>query len=263
MLQLIYKLLIGNDNMRIIKKIVSFFIVSFLSLSFIGAMISEDNVEEAISPKTEIETNVSNYLNSKIDDSDKIIDNTINISISDIETTGQPYNEVEQLFKDKGFTNVKVLPKEVDDLKSFDEGSVINVSINDSDLNDIIEFDENSKFNTDAEIIVYYSVLKKIEDKTNNVKQTSTNVDTVEINEIEQYDYIEDTQEYSYEESYQEVEHYEVYESYEYNDWLVWIPVHGGTKYHSKSSCSNMKDPIQVTIEEAEAWGFTPCKKCY
>jgi hypothetical protein len=33
----------------------------------------------------------------------------------------------------------------------------------------------------------------------------------------------------------------------ETDDNLVWIPVNGGTKYHSKSSCSKMKYPIQVT----------------
>lgn len=43
---------------------------------------------------------------------------------------------------------------------------------------------------------------------------------------------------------------------------MVWIPTNGGTKYHSRSSCSKMKDPIQVTLEEAQALGFTPCKKC-
>ena len=26
---------------------------------------------------------------------------------------------------------------------------------------------------------------------------------------------------------------------------LVWVPVNGGKKYHCKSSCSNMKDPMQ------------------
>lgn len=33
---------------------------------------------------------------------------------------------------------------------------------------------------------------------------------------------------------------------------LVWVPVNGGTKYHSNSGCSKMKDPIQVTKETAE-----------
>lgn len=44
---------------------------------------------------------------------------------------------------------------------------------------------------------------------------------------------------------------------------LVWVPTHGGTKYHITSSCSGMKDPIQMTQEQAEANGYTPCKRCY
>ncbi len=44
---------------------------------------------------------------------------------------------------------------------------------------------------------------------------------------------------------------------------LVWVPVHGGTKYHSDPGCSNMKDPRQVTQQQAMAEGFAPCKKCY
>ena len=46
-------------------------------------------------------------------------------------------------------------------------------------------------------------------------------------------------------------------------DVLVWIPIHGGTKYHSKSSCSNMIDPIQVPLSEAISKGFEPCKRCH
>lgn len=34
-------------------------------------------------------------------------------------------------------------------------------------------------------------------------------------------------------------------------------------KYHSKSTCSNMKDPEKVTLSKAKAEGFTACKKCY
>ena len=43
---------------------------------------------------------------------------------------------------------------------------------------------------------------------------------------------------------------------------LVWIP-QSGSKYHSSPSCSNMKNPTQVTVEEAESRGYEPCKKCY
>lgn len=44
---------------------------------------------------------------------------------------------------------------------------------------------------------------------------------------------------------------------------LVWVPTNGGTKYHTYAGCSNMKNPIQVTLETAVANGFTPCKRCH
>ncbi len=43
---------------------------------------------------------------------------------------------------------------------------------------------------------------------------------------------------------------------------MVWID-DTGKKYHSKSSCSNMSDPYQITRQEAEAMGRGACKKCY
>lgn len=49
----------------------------------------------------------------------------------------------------------------------------------------------------------------------------------------------------------------------ETGDNLVWIPTNGGTKYHRKSTCSKMIDPIQVTKETAIANGFDACGRCY
>ena len=43
---------------------------------------------------------------------------------------------------------------------------------------------------------------------------------------------------------------------------MVWIPK-SGKKYHRSSSCSNMKNPSQVTLEKAQSPGYTPCSKCY
>ena len=43
----------------------------------------------------------------------------------------------------------------------------------------------------------------------------------------------------------------------------VWIPTHGGTKYHSHSGCSNMIDPQKVDLGYAEARGYGACKRCY
>lgn len=42
----------------------------------------------------------------------------------------------------------------------------------------------------------------------------------------------------------------------------VWIPS-SGSKYHSNSSCSNMKNPRQVSKSEAESMGYSPCKRCH
>ena len=44
---------------------------------------------------------------------------------------------------------------------------------------------------------------------------------------------------------------------------MVWIPVNGGTKYHSIASCSGMIDPECVTVSEAIGRGFEPCKRCW
>lgn len=46
------------------------------------------------------------------------------------------------------------------------------------------------------------------------------------------------------------------------SDVMVWIP-RTGERYHANSSCSIMKNPTQVTLEEAQSQGYTPCKKCY
>lgn len=43
---------------------------------------------------------------------------------------------------------------------------------------------------------------------------------------------------------------------------MVWIP-QSGKKYHSHAGCSGMKNPEEVTLEEAEEMGYTPCKRCY
>ncbi|MEE1485979.1 MAG: thermonuclease family protein [Anaerobutyricum hallii] len=42
----------------------------------------------------------------------------------------------------------------------------------------------------------------------------------------------------------------------------VWIP-RTGSKYHSRSSCSNMKNPSKVKRPDAISRGYTPCSKCY
>lgn len=43
---------------------------------------------------------------------------------------------------------------------------------------------------------------------------------------------------------------------------MVWIP-RTGKKYHSRSSCSNMKNPSEVTLQQAINSGYGKCKKCW
>ena len=43
---------------------------------------------------------------------------------------------------------------------------------------------------------------------------------------------------------------------------MVWISS-SGNKYHSKSTCSGMKSPRQISLDEAIERGFTACKKCH
>lgn len=43
---------------------------------------------------------------------------------------------------------------------------------------------------------------------------------------------------------------------------MVWIP-RTGSKYHARSSCSNMKNPTEVTKEQAIASGYGQCSKCW
>jgi len=44
-------------------------------------------------------------------------------------------------------------------------------------------------------------------------------------------------------------------------DVLVWISK-TGKRYHSTPDCSDMKLPLQITLEEAEIRDYTPCLKC-
>ena len=43
---------------------------------------------------------------------------------------------------------------------------------------------------------------------------------------------------------------------------MVWVS-ENGKKYHSRSSCSNMKNPYQITLDQAIAQGREACKKCH
>lgn len=44
---------------------------------------------------------------------------------------------------------------------------------------------------------------------------------------------------------------------------MVYVSGSGkGSKYHRDPSCSNIQDPVELTVADAEAQGYTPCKRC-
>ncbi|GAB6170300.1 hypothetical protein JCM1393_27600 [Clostridium carnis] len=44
---------------------------------------------------------------------------------------------------------------------------------------------------------------------------------------------------------------------------MVWVKDARAKIYHSKSSCSKMSSPYQISYDDAEASGLRACKRCY
>ena len=49
----------------------------------------------------------------------------------------------------------------------------------------------------------------------------------------------------------------------DYSDPLVWVPMYGGTKYHSKPDCSKMISAQQMPETCAYQLGFDACLRCW
>ncbi len=150
------------------------------------------------------------------------------------------YKDVEKQFKDAGFTNITCVAHEIDyDTNSVFEGSVVNIAVGPSEN---CTFEKNEEWYTNTEIRIDYRVkpiqtpeptLKPtpVPEKNNGNSGGGTGVTVPEHEEA--------------------------------GGNLVWVPTNGGKKYHSRSGCSNMKNPMQVTLDTAIANGYTACKKCY
>lgn len=58
----------------------------------------------------------------------------------------------------------------------------------------------------------------------------------------------------------------EMYEFLEYAVFVdsdhVWVPVYGGTKFHTNADCSKMIEPRPTTKDVAYEYGYTPCGRC-
>ncbi len=156
----------------------------------------------------------------------------------------QHYEDVKKQFEDVGFTNVTCVAHEIDfNEDQVFEGSVVNIAVGED--GEICIFEKGEQWPRDIKIRIDYRV-KPVEKgpeenpKSETAPQTQSNGNNSTGNS-----------------------NVTVPSQEESTGNLVWVPTNGGTKYHSKSSCSNMKDPIQVSPETAKSNGYTPCGRCY
>lgn len=161
------------------------------------------------------------------------------------------YEDVEKMFIDAGFTDVTVQPHEIDyDVSKVFEGSVVNIEIGNN-----ATFEATDEFYTNVPVRIDYRV---------KPKSTSEQVQPSEQQPPQQH---ESTPSDNSEENGNGTSSggtgVTVPQQEETGANLVWVPTNGGTKYHSKASCSGMKDPIQVSLDTAIANGYTACKRCH
>ncbi len=162
-----------------------------------------------------------------------VIDKRIQLPKSSSYCEERDYKEIVALFTNAGFTNVKANSNKIEYTESVANGSVVIVSVDNNPI-----FEENERVSANAEIIIQYRDIqpKPVETQKPVTPQkdqetTKTKVETEKPsgNTVA----------------------------------MVWIPTNGGTKYHSRSGCSNMENPVQVTLDEAQSRGFTACKRCH
>lgn len=155
------------------------------------------------------------------------------------------YEEVKKQFEDAGFTNITCVAHEIDyDENNVFEGSVVNIAIGED--GDICTFEKGEQWEKDIKIRIDYRV-KPVEEESST---PSTETDPPSQTQPDEGNSGGNTG-------------VTVPDEEESEGTLVWVPTNGGTKYHSRSGCSNMKNPKQVSLETAEANGYTPCKRCH
>lgn len=154
------------------------------------------------------------------------------------------YTEVKKQFEDAGFTNITCAAHEIDfNENNVFEGSVVNIAIGENGK--ICTFEKGEQWSKDIKIRIDYRVKP--------VKENSAENNKTESSSQTQSNGGDSTGDSGVTIPKQE----------ENKGNLVWVPTNGGTKYHSKSSCSGMKNPMQVSVETAKSNGYTPCARCH
>lgn len=147
----------------------------------------------------------------------------IQVPKASVDCEGVKYTEIVELFEKAGFTNVKEYGTEIDYTTNVTNQTVLFISVDGNAI-----FDKSAKFEKDVEVKVHYYIILPAPVQSEQQDNSNINQENDDSGSQE----------------------------------MVWIPK-SGKKYHSDPSCSNMKNPSQVTKEEAEDRGYEPCKKCY
>ncbi len=156
-------------------------------------------------------------------------DNTVTLpfdinTLSEMDCTTAA-NELKSL----GFTNVSsnAVPSQS---QHITDGTISHITIDGES-----DFSAYTSFPTNAQVVITYyesvsptSSYKKPDTKDSDAKQEDTYNDSTDAYESEN----------------------------------VYIP-QSGKKYHNNPNCSNMKNPSEVTLQQAKSSGYTPCKRCY
>ena len=180
---------------------------------------------------TEIESKIINETEELIAISDEE-DLQIQVPMASVDCEGESYTEIVSLFENAGFLNVDTYSREMEYTIKISDKTVAEISVAGASV-----FDENAKFSENAVVKVYYYIVlpEETEIKTQEIVDTSQSLT----------------------DNNQAVDN-----GTNESETMVWIP-QSGSKYHSRSGCSNMKNPTQVTKEEAIDRGYEPCKRCY
>ena len=217
-------------------------------LDFVAKNQESTTNKESTKESQESSTNKDDIIESQRDDTNKSSvtesQNLVEVPDAWFNLMEKHYKDVKKQFEDVGFTNVTCVAHEIDyNENNVFEGSVVNIAIGENGEN--CTFEKGEQYPEDIKIRIDYRV-KPVKDTSseNNQTESSSQTQSNGGNSTGNSGVTVPKQE-------------------ENKGDLVWVPTNGGTKYHSRSGCSGMKNPMQVSVETAKANGYTPCARCH
>ncbi len=246
------------------KGSIKIFLVPLLSVILLIGCNSNYGNNEIIQEVNDGNESVEGISTNNNDIEYQNITNMVNVPISSEECKGKNYKEIEQIFEEAGFKTVIVDEYELEDNESnYSEGDVLKVYVGENDL-----FNQGDSIDPMTKIEIDYAVIVEVNEANDNYFKEESSEKIQDTDSYENAEELAEEREKNPEVTTNNSEdnispEITVPEQADTEGDLVWVPKNGGTKYHSKQSCSGMKDPIQVTKEHAEENGYTPCKRCY